>query len=137
VLVSFYYETNTKNKIKIKRLKHMTYSSALAINRQRYIKKNQNSFTFKQDRRRIGPVTNTVMLVVMSCLVGLLYLSQVSKTNAYGYKIDELRRQSATLKTEHNELEVEAARLQSLDRAKNSAVANSLVAVAPTATAQN
>lgn len=61
----------------------------------------------------------------------------MTKTNAFGYQIDELRNESASLQTEHDELEVAAARLQSLERAKNSPVANDMVSVAPSAIVQN
>jgi hypothetical protein len=76
------------------------------------------------------------MLVVLACLLGLLYLTQVTKTNAYGYRIDKLQKKQDTLKVEHDELEVSAARLQALERVKNSDVAKNLVSVAPTSTVQ-
>lgn len=122
-----------KNKKEI----NMTYSSALAVNRQQYIKKNQNSTIHKHQKHRIGPVTNTVLLVVMSCLVGLLYLSQVSKTNSYGYRIEALKKEASSLKEQKNDLEIEAARLMSLDREKNSTTSSGLVSVVPNVTLQN
>lgn len=115
----------------------MTYSSSLAIGRQRYARRNQNTTSFKKESRGFGPVSNTIILIVLSCLLGLLYLTQVTKTNAFGYKIDELRSESASLQVEHDELEVASARLQSLERAKNSPVANNMVSVAPADVIQN
>ncbi len=115
----------------------MTYSSSLAMNRQRYARRNQNTTVFKRDQRGFGPVSNTIILIILGCILGILYLSQVTKTNAFGYQIDELRNESASLQTEHDELEVAAARLQSLERAKNSPVANDMVSVAPSAIVQN
>ena len=38
------------------------------------------------------------MLVILACLLGLLYLTQVTKTNAYGYKINSLEQQQTKLK---------------------------------------
>jgi len=116
----------------------MTYSSTLALNRQRFYKRNQNAVSFRKPGRRMGPISNTVILVVLTCLLGLLYLTQVTKTNAYGYRINELQEQQTELKQEHDELQVTSARLQSFDRVKNSDVANkSLVTAAPSATVQN
>lgn len=115
----------------------MTYSSAIAMNRQRFGQRNQNSTSFNEVSRRIGPVSNTIILIVLTCVLGLLYLTQVTKTNSYGYQINELQTQQTALKQEHEELEVASARLQALDRIKNSDVANNLVSVAPTATVQN
>lgn len=111
----------------------MTYSGSMAATRQRYVVRNQNSVAFKTTDRRLGPITNTVALIVLACLLGLLYLTQVTKTNAFGYQIDTLERQQATLKTEHDNLEVASARLQSLDRVQASAPAQNLVSVAPAA----
>lgn len=115
----------------------MTYSSTLAMNRQRFGLRNQNSTTFRGPARTIGPVSNTIILIVLACVLGLLYLTQVTKTNTYGYQLNELQNQQNSLQQEHNELEVASARLQALDRVKNSDVAKNLVSVAPSATVQN
>ena len=66
--------------------------------------------------------------------MGLLYLTQVTKTNASGYTIDGLSKQHTQLQKEHEELELTAARLQSMDRVANSENAKNLVSVAPAAT---
>jgi len=115
----------------------MTYSSSLAVNRQRFAGKNQNTTTFKSSDRSVGPISNTIILIVLACILGLLYLTQVTKTNAYGYKINALTTQASALQQEHDELEVASARLQALDRVKNSDVAKNLVSVAPSATLTN
>lgn len=107
----------------------MTYSSSLAMGRERYARRNQNTAVFVKDKKGFGPISNTIILIVLSCLLGLLYLTQVTKTNAFGYKINELRNESESLQVEHDELEVASARLQSLERAKNSSVANGMVSV--------
>ena len=115
----------------------MTYSSSLAAGRQRYAANQQNSARMRSDERTLGPISNTVILIVLACLVGLLYLTQVTKTNALSYKINDLQSQQSSLKSEHDDLEVSSARLQSVERVKNSKVASALVSVAPTATIQN
>ena len=115
----------------------MTYSSSLAMSRQRYAGRNQNTTSFKVTDTRLGPVSNTIMLIILACLLGLMYLTQVTKTNSFSYQIHELQAKADTLKNEHAELEVASARLQALERVKNSAQAKSLVSVAPTATLQD
>lgn len=115
----------------------MTYSSSIAMGRQRYATRNQNAVSFKREHKGFGPISNTIILIVLACILGLLYLTQVTKTNAFGYKINSLRDQAASLKSEHDDLEVASARLQSLDRAQTSAVSNSLVSVAPSSVVQN
>lgn len=109
----------------------------MAMSRQKFAVRNRNSVTFRSTDRRLGPITNTVALIILACLLGLLYLTQVTKTNAFGYSIDSLQQQQTQLKTEHDNLEVASARLQSLDRVQNSAPAKNLVSVAPAGVVQN
>jgi hypothetical protein len=116
---------------------YMTYSSSLAMGRQRFTQRGQNAISFRAGETRLGPVSNTVALVILTCLLALLYLTQVTKTNAFGYRINTLKTEAAKLQQEHDQLEVTSARLQALDRVKNSAVANKLVSVSPAATVQN
>lgn len=107
------------------------------MNRQRFSGRNQNSVSFQVRTRSLGPVSNTIILIVLACLLGLLYLTQVTKTNAYGYQINSLQEQQAKLKSQHDNLEVDSARLQSLSRVQHSSVAKDMVSVAPSATARN
>lgn len=115
----------------------MTYSSTLAAGRGQYMRRNQNVTAFKSNDKAIGPVSNTIILIVLACLLGLLYLTQVTKTNAFGYQLNALNKEQTSLQQEHDELEVASARLQALDRVKASEPANQLVSVAPSATIQN
>ncbi len=115
----------------------MTYSSSIAIGRQRFAAKQQNTTRFNAKERTLGPVSNTIILIVLACLLGLLYLTQVTKTNALSYQISDLKQHQTELTDQHSELEVSAARLQSLDRVKNSNVANKLVSLSPSTTIQN
>lgn len=110
----------------------MTYSSSMSMGRQqRQLGRNQNAVSFRSTDRTLGPVSNTIILIVLACLLGLLYLTQVTKTNAYGYTIDSLQKQQTQLKYDHEELAVASARLQSLDRVQASDAAKNLTAVAP------
>ncbi len=114
----------------------MTYSSLLAANRGRFMARNQNTTSFRGSENALGPVSNTIMLIVLACLLGLLYLTQVTKTNAYSYRINELQKRHEQLQSEHTELEVASARLQALERVKNSEQAKSLAAIVPSGTIQ-
>lgn len=118
----------------------MTYSSSLSMSRQRLQmaggSRNQNSVSFRSNERTLGPISNTIILIVLACLLGLLYLAQVTKTNAYGFQINDLQQQAAALQSEHDDLQIASARLQSVDRVKNSQVAANLTPVAPSGTVQ-
>jgi hypothetical protein len=109
----------------------MTYSSSIAASRRGYVRRNQNSVRFRSSARSLGPVSNTVILIVLACLIGLLYLTQITKTNSYGYTINNLEQQQSDLKEQKANLEVDAARLQAQDRVSSSKVAEGLVSKTP------
>lgn len=115
----------------------MTYSSSLAMNRTRFSGRNQNSVSFRTETRRLGPVSNTIILIVLACLLGFAYLTQVTKTNTFGYQINGLQQQQAQLSTENQNLQVAAARLESLSRVQSSAVVKQMVPVTPSGTLTN
>ena len=109
----------------------MTYSSSVALSRRSYARRNQNAVSFKNQSRTLGPVSNTIILLVLACIVGLLYLTQVTKTNSYGYTINSLQQEQSQLEDQRSNLEVNAARLQSLSRVAQSQVAKNMVQTAP------
>lgn len=114
----------------------MTYSSSLAVGKSRFSTRGQNAVSFRNESNRLGPVSNAIVLIVLTCLIGLVYLTQVTKTNAYSYQIQELQSKQSNLKEEQKDLELTSARLRSID---SEAVANAsanLVSVSPTATIQ-
>lgn len=111
----------------------MTYASSLAAGRRTAggIRPNQNSAVFRRKGRAVGPVSNTIALIVLACLLGLLYLTQVTKTNAYGYELSNLEQRQEQLQEERDDLEIASARLQSLERIESSEVAKGLASTAP------
>jgi hypothetical protein len=98
--------------------------------------RNQNAVSFRSTDRTLGPISNTIILIVLACLLGLLYLTQVTKTNAYGYVINDLQQQQTQLKSDHDDLAVSSARLQSLDTVQTSDTAKNMTAVAPSGSVQ-
>jgi len=114
----------------------MTYSSSVAMGRQRFVR-GQNTTSFRDNAKVLGPVSNTIILIVLVCLIGLLYLTQVTKTNAYSYQINDLKQEQTSLQAEHDQLVIDAARLQAQERVKNSEVAKNLVSLQPSGTIQN
>lgn len=115
----------------------MTYSSSLAMNRTRFNGRNQNSVSFRTETRTLGPVSNTIVLIVLACLLGFAYLTQVTKTNSFGYQINDLQQQQAQLTTENQNLQVAAARMESLNRVQNSSIAKNMVPITPSAVVEN
>jgi cell division protein FtsL len=115
----------------------MTYSNSIASSRQKYSTRNQNSTSFQDKTKTIGPISNTIILIVLACLLGLLYLTQVTKTNTFSYQINSLQTQQSQLQTEHDQLEVDSTRLQSIERVADSPVAQQLANVTPVASVGN
>ena len=115
----------------------MTYASSLALGRRSAVYgRNKNAAVFRTQEKALGPISNTIILIVLALVLGLLYLTQVTKTNAYGYQINSLRQEQTKLNAEHEDLSVASARLQSVERIQNSDVAKGLVSVAPSGTVQ-
>jgi hypothetical protein len=113
----------------------MTYSNTIALGRKTAVYgRGQNTTTFRTKERTLGPITSTITLIIMALVLGLFYLAQVTKTNAYGYQINSLREEQSRLDAQHDELAVASARLQSVERVATSDQAKSLVSVAPSAT---
>lgn len=110
----------------------MTYSNSVAASKQGYARRGQNAVSFVAVSRTLGPISNTIILLALACLIGLLYLTQVTKTNSYGYTINSLQQQQSELKDQKANLQVSSARLQSLERVASSDAAKGLVSVAPT-----
>lgn len=97
---------------------------------QAQFKRNQNIIQHTLDGKQFGPVAHTVIIVLLLSVMGLMYLAQTNKTNAYTYPINDLETKKAALLDEKSQLEVEAARLGALDTVKNSTVARTMSAPA-------
>lgn len=115
----------------------MTYGKNSYISRQTAYQRNRNVITMSASKASLGPVSSTIVLILVMCLLGLMYLTQVTKTNALGYRLSELNTKQAQLKEEYASLEVESMRLQSLDRVKTSAIAQKMPETKPKGTATN
>jgi hypothetical protein len=111
----------------------MTYGKSVTLSRAASYQRNRNVVSLQANRTGFGPVANGVIIVLILCLLGLVYLTQVTKTNALGYKVNELSTQQEQLSEEHASLELESVRLQNLERIKNSEVAKNLQQAQPTA----
>lgn len=84
--------------------------------------RNQNLTAFRSERR-LGPVANTVMIILLTAFLGLLYLTQLTKTSAFGYEMNTIDEKKTQLAAERDDLKIENARLQSIARVESSSVA--------------
>ncbi len=97
-------------------------STTFSPRRQPVMRRNQNSTKFKSDVK-LGPVAHTVLVALMIAVLGLIYLTQATKTSAFGYELQGLDSQISELSTKKSELEVQNARLAQV---KNSSVASAM-----------
>lgn len=101
-----------------------TYFSA---NQGRSLKRNQNAVRYQPAKKgAFGPISNALLIAILLCVLGLIYLTQITKTSSYGFEINELETKRDQLVQDNRALEVEAARLQALSRVRDSEVAKSL-----------
>lgn len=88
-------------------------------------RRNQNTVKF-QTGVKLGPVSHTIIIAIMLATLGLIYLTQITKTSTYGYQINELSTKQEQLLSEKQDLEVESARMQALERVQQSSVAKAM-----------
>lgn len=93
--------------------------------------RNQNTARYTSPIK-LGPVAHTVLIALMITVLGLIYLTQATKTTGYDYEAQELDAQIAELTTKKNDLEVENARLTALENVQKSTVAAAMSAPAGT-----
>ena len=70
---------------------------------------------------KIGPITLRFITIALLAIAALFYLTQSTQSSNFKYKIMELEDQKSKVQTDLKQLEVESARLKSLNEIKNSA----------------
>ncbi|MEM6997722.1 MAG: hypothetical protein AAF413_02305 [Patescibacteria group bacterium] len=103
----------------------MTYATAANASRNSY-RVNKNSVKYTSRTRGIGAKTNMAILVLLGCLLAATYLTQVTKTSAYSYGLRNLEDQKVSLEKDFASLEVEQAKLESVETIRQSSVAKNL-----------
>jgi cell division protein FtsL len=72
---------------------------------------------------KLGPVTHTVLVALMITVLGLIYLTQATQATGYDYTLEEIDSKIADLSVQKTDLEVENAKLTSLQAIRDSSVA--------------
>ncbi|MFZ2544631.1 MAG: hypothetical protein WAW80_01515 [Candidatus Saccharimonadales bacterium] len=93
--------------------------------------RNQNTARFVPSVK-LGPVAHTVLIALMITVLGLIYLTQATRTTSFDYEAQKIDTQIAELTTKKGDLEVENARLTALESIQNSNVAKAMTS--PSAT---
>lgn len=106
-------------------------SSQFASRRSSGMNRNQNTVAFSSSVK-LGPVTHTVLVALMITVLGLIYLTQATRTTGYDYEAQKVDSQIAELNDQKTDLEVENARLTALEAVQNSNVARQMTKPAAT-----
>lgn len=87
---------------------------------------NQNTVAFASPVK-LGPVAHTILVALMVTVLGLIYLTQATQATNYDYAAQEVETQIAELNVQKEDLEIENARLTSIETVKSSNVASAMV----------
>lgn len=94
-------------------------------------RRNQNLYRSKAELQ-LGPVSASMVMVAVVAALALLYLTQITKTSVFGSAVSDLQNQRTQALAAKQELEVEAARMSSIQQIQSSKAVSTLV---PTASA--
>ncbi len=108
-----------------RKLTYMSYHIA-TISQRQALRRNRNYVKNGSQASVLGPITNILFIAVLVSILGLIYLTQVTKTSSYGYEVNGLKTARQELIKENQSLQVESARLQALKTIKTSNVAKGL-----------
>jgi hypothetical protein len=89
-------------------------------------RRNQNLYR-QPTKLQLGPTSATFVVIALISVLALLYLHQITKTGALGYKVTDLTTKRDQILAEKQEMSVEAARLQSIQATKQSTVTSGMV----------
>jgi hypothetical protein len=110
-------------------------NSQFSSRRQQNWSRNQNTVAFVSPVK-LGPVAHTVLIALMITVLGLIYLTQATRSTGYDYQAQAVDSKIADLTTQKSDLEIENARLTALETVKNSSVATTMTAPVSTEYAQ-
>lgn len=90
------------------------------------MRRNQNLYRQKAELK-LGPISSGAVIVAIVAVLALLYLNAITKTSVFGYQVTQLQAQRTQAQAAKQELEVEAARLTSIQEIQNSKSVQQLV----------
>ena len=100
----------------------------------RFKRKNRNRMgrynsTYSKHGLKLGPVSLGFITVLIFSLISLFYLAQTNQITTKGYALQSLQQEKDSILSENERLQVEAARLDSLNKAAAKAKDLSMVPI--------
>ncbi len=80
-----------------------------------------------EPRATLGPVSHTIVVVILVLVVGLIYVTQGAKTVSYDYEAKGVSDEIAALEAERNSLAAENARIVAGAAGESNEVASAMV----------
>lgn len=90
------------------------------------MRRNQNLYRSKSELK-LGPISSGFVIIAIIAVLALLYLNAITKTSVFGYQLTQLQAQHSQVTSQNQELEVEAARLTSIQAIQNAKAVQGLV----------
>ena len=90
------------------------------------VRRNQNLYR-QRSQVKLGPVSGSFVIIIAISVLALLYLNQITKTNVFGYQVTSLQQKASQLASAKQDLQVEAARLQSIQAVQQAKVVSGMV----------
>ncbi|MGI6612390.1 MAG: hypothetical protein ACOX0Z_02350 [Candidatus Nanosyncoccaceae bacterium] len=87
--------------------------------------RNQNISAY-ESAIKLGPITSTLMIGLMVTVLGLIYLTQATRVTSYDYQLSQIDAKIAELSSQKSNLEIEKARLTSIQTLTGSTVAQNM-----------
>ena len=90
------------------------------------MRRNQN-LNRSQAELKLGPISSGFVIIAIIAVLALLYLNAITKTSVFGYQLTQLQNQQTQTVSANQELQVEAARLTSIQAIQSSKAVQGLV----------
>lgn len=90
------------------------------------MRRNQNLYRSKSEFK-LGPISSGTVVIAIIAVLALLYLNAITKTSVFGYQLMQMQAQRNQAVAANQELEVEAARLTSIQQIQSSKSVQNLV----------
>lgn len=91
------------------------------------MRRNQNLYR-SQASLKLGPISSGFVIIAIITVLALLYLNAITKTSVFGYNVTQMQQQKTQAVAAKQELEVEAARLTSIQQIQKSQAVKGMVA---------
>lgn len=79
--------------------------------------------TVRHTKRSLGSISQTVIIAMMTLILGLVYVAEGTKATSFDYEISAVESEISDMSARRDDLAVEKARLTSVATAKTSTVA--------------